>query len=118
MIKTKIYKHIYKMFRSEQEINAENKKMKVVTFSEAQRLTVPADGLSGSDFFSGLFEKFDDIKKGDQVRIIGKDIYKGHIGMVERMYTTQHNELMFVVELQSNGEMIDRVKTSIRRCYN
>ena len=81
----------------------EFKKVKVVTFEDAQRLVIPKDNrdnLANSDFFSGLFEQFDDINKGDKIRIVGKDKFKGHIGVVERLYTTQHNELMFAVELQ------------------
>lgn len=100
--------------------NEELKKVRSVTFDEAQKMSVPndnRDGLCSSDFFSGLFEKFDDIKQGDKVRIVGRDKYKGHIGIVERMYTTQHNDLMFAVELQSNGETVDRTKNSIKRCY-
>lgn len=102
-----------------------NKKVKTVTFNQAQNLNMSSitaenggTNAKPSEFFSGVFEQFDDIKKGDKVRIVGKDTYKGHIGHVERLYTTQHNEMMFVVELQSNGDMIDRPKSSIKRCYN
>ena len=91
-----------------------------VSINDAQRMIVPKDnrdGLSSSDFFSGLFEQFDDIKKGDKIRVVGKDKFKGHVGTILRTYTTQHNQLVFSIELQSNGETIDRTKKNIKRCY-
>ena len=91
-----------------------------ISFEDAQKMVVPKDnndGLSGSDFFSDLFEQFDEIKKGDKVRIVGKDKLKGHIGVVIRTHTTQHNELVFSVELQSSGDTVDRTKKNIKRCY-
>lgn len=87
-----------------------------VSFAEAQTIITPSSS-NNQDFFTGLFDQFDDIKKGDKVRIVGKDKYKGHIGIVERTFTTQHNELVFAIELQSNGELIDRTKSNIKRCY-
>lgn len=95
-------------------------KVRTISIEEAQKMVVPKDnrdGLSNSDFFSGLFEQFDDIKKGDKVRIVGKDKIKGQVGTIIRTHTTQHNEIVFSIELQSNGETIDRKKKNVKRCY-
>lgn len=68
-------------------------------------------------FFSDLFDKFDDINIGDKVKIVGKDEYKGHIGIVVRTSTTSNNDHIFTVQLQTTGDTIDRVKNNIKRFY-
>ena len=67
-----------------------------------------------SNFLSGLFEHLDDLKQGDKVKIVGKDKLKGHIGTIDRIYTSQHNEHIFSIQLHTTGENVDRTKNNIK----
>lgn len=67
------------------------------------------------DLFSAVLEKFDDIKIGDYVRVIGKDHYKGHLGLIEGTYTTKMNDIIYKIQLQTDGETIDRKRSNIKK---
>lgn len=93
------------------------KKITVTPVEDAQTISSKATQPS-SDFFSDLFNKFDDIKQGNKVRVVGKDKYKGHIGIIVRTFVTQHNEHMFTIQLQTTGDTIDRSKSNVKRYYD
>lgn len=71
-----------------------------------------------ADFFSNFRAQAlkDELSKGDTVRIVGKDPYKGWIGTVTRV-KEQSGEHIYTVELQANSERVDRFKESLRKEY-
>jgi hypothetical protein len=70
-----------------------------------------------SSFFDDIMVKFEEIKIGDSVRVVGKDAFKGHIGIIEGIYTSQQNEQIFKIQLQTSGETIDRRRINLKRWH-
>jgi hypothetical protein len=62
--------------------------------------------------------RLEEINNGDQVRVIGKDSYKGHFGIVEGIYTSTQNEQIFKIQLQTTGETIDRRRSNLKRWHH
>jgi hypothetical protein len=82
------------------------------------QFTKVLDGSKSHDpFLNDLLDKFDNIKIGDYVRIVGKDAHKGHIGLVEGIYVTKDNTTMFKIQLQTNGETIDKLRINLKRHF-
>ncbi len=75
------------------------------------------DSKINSGFFDDLMVKFEEIKNGDPVRVIGKDAFKGHIGIVEGIYSSPQNEQIFKIQLQTSGETIDRRRSNLKRWH-
>lgn len=97
---------------------SEFKKITVIqSIDGAQSMTKSPHTSQETEFFSDLFEQFDDIAQGDKVRVVGQDKYKGHIGLIVRTYITEHNQHMFTIQLQTTGKTIDRSKTNLKRYY-
>lgn len=69
------------------------------------------------ELFGAFLDQFDEIKTGDYVRIIGKDTYKGHIGLVEGIYMSVRNYIVYKVQLQTNGETVDRERHSLKKFF-
>lgn len=69
------------------------------------------------ELFGAFIEKFEEIKMGDYVRIIGKDIYKGHIGLVEGIYMSVKNYIVYKIQLQTNGETVDRERHNLKKYF-
>lgn len=69
------------------------------------------------ELFGAFLDQFDEIKTGDYVRIIGKDMYKGHIGLVEGIYMSVRNYIVYKVQLQTNGETVDRERHSLKKFF-
>lgn len=59
----------------------------------------------------------DELCKGDTVRIIGKDSFKGWIGTVVAIKEISR-EHVYTVELQANNARVDRYKESLRKEYS
>jgi preprotein translocase subunit YajC len=71
--------------------------------------------ISDNSFFDNLVERLDEIKKNDKVCIVGKDKLKGYIGVVTRIYRTQHDEIMYSVQLDVNGTNVERQRNNIKK---
>ena len=71
-----------------------------------------------TDFFSNFRQQAlaDTLSKGDNVRIIGKDSYKGWIGTVTRVKELS-GENVYTIELQANNKRVERFKESLRKEY-
>lgn len=54
------------------------------------------------------------LTKGDSVRIIGKDEYKGWLGIVIAVEELS-GDCIFTVELQANSKRIERFGASLRK---
>lgn len=67
-----------------------------------------------SDMIGGMIFSHTPTKKGDCVRIIGKDEYKGYIGVVKNVQ--KKNDILFYsIELQADGRIIKRLETNIKK---
>lgn len=69
---------------------------------------------------SSLFEKdfCTQIEKNDYVKIIGKDQFKGYIGIVTGLYKNPTlDEPLYLVELQATGKIIQRPKIKLKRYF-
>ena len=71
-----------------------------------------------TDFFTNFNQQAlkDELSKGDTVRIIGKDQYKGWIGTVARIKNIS-GEHIYTIELQANSVRVERFKESLRKEY-
>lgn len=69
------------------------------------------------ELFGAFLDQFDEIKTGDYVRIIGKDMFKGHIGLVEGIYMSVRNYIVYKVQLQTNGETVDRERHNLKKFF-
>lgn len=69
---------------------------------------------------SSLFEQdfCAQIEKNDYIKIIGKDQFKGYIGIVTGMYKNPTlDEPLYLVELQATGKIIQRPKIKLKRYF-
>lgn len=71
-----------------------------------------------ADFFTNFRKQAleQNLTKGDSVRVIGKDKYKGWLGTVTHVKELS-GECFYTVELQANSERIERFKESLRKEY-
>ena len=76
-----------------------------------------SDNNEASPFFTDIFDNIDNIAVDDKIKIIGKDPFKGHIGIVIRISTNLHHEQAYTIQLQTTGETIDRSKKYVKRYY-
>lgn len=56
------------------------------------------------------------LRKGDFVRIIGKDVYKGYVGIVKNKQS-RGDEKWYSIELQANGITIKRQEENLEKHY-
>lgn len=55
------------------------------------------------------------IEKHDYVQVIGKDEYKGYVGIVTGIYTNPTLlEPLYIIELQANGKIVQRPKGNLK----
>ena len=71
-----------------------------------------------SNFFTGFRAEalVDKLSKGDQIKVIGKDEYKGWLGTVIRVKKIS-GENIYTVELEANHMRIERFKDSLRKQF-
>lgn len=62
---------------------------------------------------------FDNISLYDQVVIVGKDEYKGLIGLVVAIKNSEiAKEPSYIIELQATGDQIQRQAANLKRYFN
>jgi hypothetical protein len=63
-------------------------------------------------------DSFDAINKGDHVMIVGKDELKGLIGIIVAINShTSLPECIFSVELEANGNIVQRKRGNLKRYF-
>lgn len=71
-----------------------------------------------NSFFDSFIERLDEIQKNDKICIVGRDKLKGYLGVVMRIYKTQHDEVMYSVQLDATGENVERKRKNIKKHYS
>jgi hypothetical protein len=71
------------------------------------------NNLFGHDNLSHTIEQYDNVK------IIGKDEYKGYIGSVTGIYNNPTlSEPLYIIELQATGSIIQRPAGKLKPMYH
>ena len=62
------------------------------------------------------FQLQETISKGDTVRIIGRDDYKGYLGTIIKTKELS-GEKLYTIELEATSQRIERFQQSLRKQY-